>query len=138
MIACLLGGLAVWNMKSVQTVVRMLAAENVPEVAVANNLERHALETMYEIRGYAYTEDEKFLAEGKKELEQVKKYLKDAKALGASSLHLAELGKEAQKAETAVLAYEQLLAQTVTLTQGLEAERKAAEAAAANVYADVR
>jgi methyl-accepting chemotaxis protein len=130
-IACLLGGLAVWNMKSVQTVVRMLAAENVPEVAVANNLERHALETMYEIRGYAYTEDEKFLAEGKKELEQVKKYLKDAKALGASSLHLAELGKEAQKAETAVLAYEQLLAQTVTLTQGLEAERKAAEAAAA-------
>ena len=84
-IACLLGGLAVWNMKSVQTVVSILAAENVPEVAVANNLERHALETMYEIRGYAYTEDEKFLAEGKKELEQVKKYLKDAKALGASS-----------------------------------------------------
>jgi methyl-accepting chemotaxis protein len=130
-IACILGGLAVWNMKNVQTIATILVEENVPEVAVANNVERHSLSTMYEIRGYVYTEDEKFLTEGKKELELVKKYLKDAKAHGASSPRLVKLAEAAQKAETAALAYEQFLAQTVTLTQGLEAERKAAEEAAA-------
>ena len=65
-IACVLGGLAVWNMKTVQSVATILVTENVPEVAVANNVERYSLETMYEVRGYAYTEDEKFLTEGKK------------------------------------------------------------------------
>ena len=130
-IACILGGLAVWNMKNVQEIATILVTENVPEVAVANNVERHSLTTMYEVRGYTYTEDQHFLTEGKKELEQVKKYLKDARAHGASSPRLAKLGEAAQKAETAALSYEQLLAQTVTLTQGLEAERKAAEDAAA-------
>jgi methyl-accepting chemotaxis protein len=131
LIACLLGGIAVWNMKTVQSVATILVTENVPAVAVANNVERYSLETMFEVRGYAYTEDPKFLAEGMKHLEQVKKYLKDARAHGASSPNLAKLAEAAQKAEAAALVYEQLLAQGVTLTQALEAERKSAEAAAA-------
>ena len=69
-IACILGGLAVWNMKSVQSVATILVTENVPEVAVANNVERYSLETMYEVRGYAFTEDEKFLNDGKKNLKR--------------------------------------------------------------------
>ena len=40
---------------------------------------------MYEVRGYTYTEDPKFLGRGKKSLEQVKKHLKEAKAHAASS-----------------------------------------------------
>ena len=130
-IACVLGGLAVFNMKNVQEIATILVKENVPEVAVANNVERYSLATMFAVRGYAFTEEEQFLTEGKKELEQVKKYLGDAKTHGASSPRLAKLGEAAQKAETAALSYEQLLTQTASLTQGLEAERKAADAAAA-------
>ena len=130
-IACVLGGLAVWNMKSVQDIATILVTENVPEVAVANNVERYSLDTMYEVRGYTYTEDEKFLNDGKKSLEEVKKYLKDAKTHGASSPRLAKLTEAAQKAETAALSYEQLLNQTVSLTKALEAERKSADVAAA-------
>ena len=130
-IACILGGLAVFNMKNVQEIATILVKENVPEVAVANNVERYSLATMYQVRGYAFTEEEQFLTEGKKELEQVKKYLGAAKTHGASSPRLAKLAEAAQKAEIAALAYEQLLSQTVTLTQRLEAERKSAEAAAA-------
>ena len=47
-------------MKSVQQIANILVKENVPEVAVANNVERWSLKTMYEMRGYAYTEDEHF------------------------------------------------------------------------------
>ena len=135
-IACILGGLAVWNMKTVQKAATMLAQENVPEVAVANNVERYSLSTMYQMRGYAYTEDGHFLEAGRKNLAEVKKYLKDAKTLGASSAHLAKLKEAAEKAEVAALEYEKMADETVKLTQGLEAERKSAEVAAKK-YMDV-
>jgi methyl-accepting chemotaxis protein len=135
-IACILGGLAVWNMKTVQKSATTLAQENVPEVAVANNVERYSLSTMYQMRGYAFTEDEHFLEAGRNNLAEVKKYLKDAKALGASSAHLAKLKDAAEKAEAAALEYEKLADETVKLTQGLEEERKSAEVAAKK-YMDI-
>ena len=114
----------------------MLTQENVPEVAVANNVERYSLSTMYQMRGCAYTEYEHFLEAGKKNLAKVKKYLKDAKALGASSAHLAKLKEAAEKAELGALEYEKMADETVKLTQGLEAERKSAEVAAKK-YMDI-
>jgi methyl-accepting chemotaxis protein len=135
-IACILGGLAVWNMNAVQKAATRLAQENVPEVAVANNVERYSLSTMYAMRGYAYTEDEHFLEAGRKNLAEVKKYLKDAKAHGSSSAHLAKLKDAAEKAEVGALEYEKLLDETVKLTQGIEAERKSAEVAAKK-YMDI-
>ena len=78
-IALVLGGLAVWNMSNVKTIANTLANANVPEVAVANEVERDSLKTMYETRGYAYTEEKTFLDKAKSELEQVKKDLKAAK-----------------------------------------------------------
>ena len=110
-IACILGGLAVWNMKGVQSVATILVTENVPEVAVANNVERYSLETMYEMRGYAYT-GRRQVPERRAETawQQVKKYLKDAKDLTARARRdLAKLTEAAQKAEAAALDYEQLL-----------------------------
>ena len=105
-IAISLGTLAVVNMKAVQQAANIMAKENVPEVAVANNVERWSLKTMYEIRGYAYTEDETFLNKMRDNLVQVKKYLTDAKAHGASSPRLQKLKEAAEKAELAVLEYE--------------------------------
>ena len=90
-IALVLGGLAVWNMSNVKTIANTLANANVPEVAVANEVERDSLKTMYETRGYAYTEEKGFLDGAKKELEQVKKNLKDAKD------HAAKFGLETLK-----------------------------------------
>ena len=135
-IAVLLGGLAVWSMLGVKGDATILAKENVPEVAVANNIERYSLNTMYQMRGYAYTEDEKFLQEGKKNLEEVKKYLKEAKEHGAKSAQLANLKQAAEKAEASVLEYERLAEEAVKLTGELEKERQGAETAAKK-YMDV-
>ena len=135
-ISLILGGLAVWNMRDVQKTAVMLAQENVPEVAVANNVERYSLATMYQMRGYAYSEEGHFLDAGRKNLEEVKKYLKDAKTLGASSAHLAKLKEAAEKAAVSALEYEKMVDETVKLTDGLEAERKSAEVAAKK-YMDI-
>src|SRR3989339_2070807 len=56
-ISLALGGLAIWRMKDVQTRTTDLAEENAPEAEIANRLERSALLTMYEMRGYALSED---------------------------------------------------------------------------------
>jgi len=51
LIAVALGGLATWSMLDVKTTATKLAEENVPAVAVANNVERMSLHTMYQARG---------------------------------------------------------------------------------------
>ena len=82
-IACTLGGLAVFNMKKVQTVAVGMEEQAVPSVKVANNVERYSLLTMFAARGYALSEETKYREEAEKNLAEVFKYLKDAKELGA-------------------------------------------------------
>jgi methyl-accepting chemotaxis protein len=130
LIAIALGSVAVVNMKGVEQTANILVKENVPEVAVATNVERWSLKTMYDVRGYTYTEDEKFLDLGRGNLEKVKQYLKQAKAHGVSSVRLAKLKENAEKAEVAALEYEHLLNETVAITKSLEQNRQEAEKAA--------
>ena len=129
-LAAVLGGMAVYNMTSVKKTAINLEKEDVPEVAVANNVERWSLKTMYEMRGFAYTEETKFYDEARKNLEEVKKHLETAKKHGASSVRLARLKEAAEKAETAALEYERLATETSTLTAALEKDRADAEDAA--------
>ena len=134
-IAIALGLTAVVNMKSVAKTADILVKENVPEVAVANNVERWSLKTMYEMRGYAYTENEEFLKSMHDNLAKVKEYLAEAKAQGASSPRLVRLKDAAEKAEAAVAEYETLVDETVDTTKKLEEYRQTAESAA-KIYMD--
>ena len=72
LIACALGALAVVSMNGVKTIANVLAKENVPCVAVANDVERTSLQTMYETRGYAFTEETQYLENARKNLVAVK------------------------------------------------------------------
>ncbi len=123
LIAGILGGLAVFNMSRVEGQATILATESIPEVKVANNVERYSLNTMYEMRGYALTGDEKYHEAATQKLDEVKKYLTDAKALGASSPRLAELKHAAEKAETEALKYEGLAKTTSELLKAIEEDR---------------
>ena len=122
-IAVFLGGLAIFNMKSVTTQATIMSKEFVPEAAVANNVERSSLLTMYSIRGYGYTEDKTFLSEGKGHLSDVKKYLSDAKTLGEKSERLNSLKEAAAKAETSTLDYEKLVDQTQKKIEAIDKDR---------------
>ena len=51
-IACSLGGMAIFNMNKVEEQSIKLDKEYVPEVGIANNIERNALMLMYDMRGY--------------------------------------------------------------------------------------
>ena len=130
-IALLLGSMAVFNMNGVKGTAVQIQKEIVPEVAVANDVERSSLHTMYNMRGYAFTEEAQYLELARKNLEEVKKFLADAQKHAATSVRLSKLKETAQKAEASALEYERLANETVALTEALEKERKDAEAAAA-------
>jgi len=123
LIAIALGGMAVVNMKAVQTQSTILATEYVPEVKVANEIERMSLATMYAMRGYAYTEEEAFLQDGKKHLAAVNKGLAAANELAEKSPHLVTLKQKTAEVTKIVAEYEKLANETVAVNEKLAKDR---------------
>ena len=134
-ILLVLGATTLANMLGVKSIANKIRTESIPAVEAANNVERMSLETMYQMRGYAFTEAPSFLDAGKRNLAEVKKFLRSAQDLGASNPDLASLKKAADAAEKSALTYERLVDETVVVTSALEKERGSAEDAAANYMA---
>ncbi|MGA2229171.1 MAG: hypothetical protein ABSH41_32450, partial [Syntrophobacteraceae bacterium] len=130
-LAVALGALAVWNMRNVQGLSVNLAREYVPEVSVANNIERYSLATMYEMRGFAMSYDMHYVEEGKKNLQEAKKFIDEAKQLAARSLELVKLKEGVISTEAKVIEYEQLVNETVARSEEISKIRKAMDEATA-------
>ena len=123
LIALALGGMAAWNMNTVKGTTTILAGEYIPEVTVANNVERHALLTMYNMRGYALSEDAKYWDHASTELAATKKYVEEAKALGTKAAHLVKLKGAVEIVEGKVGEYEKLATDTVAMVKAIDADR---------------
>jgi methyl-accepting chemotaxis protein len=134
-IAIALGGLATWNMLSVKTVANILATAEIPEVEVANEVERNALQTVYAARGYIYSEEKSFLDDANKNLGEVKQFLQKAKEHGEKT-NMPDLIQNATSATAKALDYEKLLGETVALTNDM-AKQKADSIVAADKYMKV-
>ena len=130
-IAMVLGGIAIWNMKNVGKESNKLAKEYAPEVGLAVKIERSSLLTMYAMRGYATTEEKRFLAQGQERLEQVKKAFGEIKALADRSPHLVKLKAAVPEAQKGVALYEELAKETVAVNETLAGLRDKMDASAA-------
>ncbi|MEL7640348.1 MAG: methyl-accepting chemotaxis protein [Solidesulfovibrio sp.] len=124
LIACSLGGMAVFNMANVEHDAKKLSDQYVPEVAIATNVERSSFLTMYAWRGYSLSEETSFLDEGKKELSQVQKYLSDAKNHADKYIDLIKLRENVALAQGKVNEYSKLADQTVAQIQALDKDKK--------------
>jgi methyl-accepting chemotaxis protein len=131
LIACLLGGLAVYNMKNVEAESNKLANEYIPEVKLANNVERYSLLTMYEMRGYGFTEEPEYLQAGKENLAEVNKWLGECQTLADKSKHLVKLKDAVKICKNNTQKYEELVDKTVDLNEALAGNRNQLDAAAA-------
>jgi methyl-accepting chemotaxis protein len=125
-IVCLLtlalGIFAVVNMLSVKRTATELSVELVPEVGVANEVERWSLQTMYATRGYAFTEEPEYLQQARANLEKTKGFLKSA-AEHAEKYDQAVLRANAKRATEKAALYEQALNETVKVTEAMEKEK---------------
>jgi len=122
-IASILGAIGVWNMKDVEGDSNRLAKEYVPEVAIANELERASLLAMYEMRGFGLTGEEEYLKRGREHLSEVSKHLKVAIDHATKYAGLIKLKDNVTKAEARVKEYGQLVDETVTKEKALEGLR---------------
>ena len=97
-IAAASGAIELWNMGGVQGDAGRLDRETVPQVAVANNVERSLLQAMYSFRGFLLTMDSDSLDQAKQHLGDAQKALQDAQTLAAKYPRLVVLKKSAADA----------------------------------------
>ncbi len=128
LLACILGGLAIFNMINVSTLSVMLDDEYVPEVAVANNIERYSLETMSDMRSYIFTEDRNYLKTAREKLSLVEKYLSEAEALSKKSAHLVKLHDNVKSIDDGVQAYMKLVEDASATDEKMDHYREAMSA----------
>jgi methyl-accepting chemotaxis protein len=122
LIACTLGGLAVYNMRKVKTVAVGMERQAVPSVKVANNVERYSLQTMYAARGYALAEEDQYRETAEKHLADVFKFLKEAQDL-AGKEKIQKLSEAANAAEGKAKEYQELFKQTVNVIGKINEDR---------------
>jgi len=127
----LLGGVAIYFMHGVQEESTLIADEYIPEVEVANNLERNALLTMYAIRGYGLTGNDTYLNTGRDNLEDVKHFIDEAVTLAQNSSQLTTLESAVKEMRTAVDDYEVRVDETVEANATLAEAKTVMDASAA-------
>ncbi|GMU21272.1 MAG: hypothetical protein AMXMBFR13_13650 [Phycisphaerae bacterium] len=130
-IALALGGLAIWRMWNVEENATVLVAEYVPEVTVANDIERSSLLTMYEMRGYGLSEEDSYLSKGHKHLAMVEKDLQEAQALADRSPHLVSLKAHVGEMRASLDDYRRLVDETSSKNKAIVEDRKVLDEAAA-------
>jgi methyl-accepting chemotaxis protein len=123
-LAMVLGGLALWSMKQVDGLSMKLSMEYIPQVGVANNVERYSLDTMYHLRGYALSLDKQYLDAGRKGLGELKKYLDEAKRLASRYDDLAQMKEALVAAEGNLSEFERLVNETVDKNDSIDNVRK--------------
>ncbi len=130
MLAILLGSLAIVNMDKVETQSVMLENEYVPEVDIANKIERSSFRTMYAMRGYGFTGDAKLLADAKDNMKALEDRLNAAKNLADNAMHLKALRPAVEKVESAFSNYKSLVAETEAVNVEMEKIHDRLDAAA--------
>ena len=123
-IACALGLMAIVKMGGVETQSAMLANEYVPEVEVANELKGTVSSLLFEMRGYAFTEDEEFYKKALTEMAAVEAALEKTKKLEAASPNLKALKGQLEKVTRGYNEYKTLSIQTKDTIGKMAEERK--------------
>jgi len=123
-IAALLGVFAIINMFGVKSDANDLDDLYVPEVKIANTIEREALQTMLEMRTYTFSEKKEAYTEATKHLKNVKEAIVNAKELGSKYPKLKKLNQEIPNLEAEVVKYEGYATQSDEYIKKIESLRK--------------
>jgi methyl-accepting chemotaxis protein len=130
-ITLVLGGMAVWDMTSIEEQSTKLAEQFVPEVEASSGLERAFMNVVFEVRGYQFTHAGKYLEESRKHFEEAKTHLKEAKDLSSRSPDLVTLRESVEKLQGRMGEYEQLVNQSAIRIDKMENNRDQLNATAA-------
>jgi len=137
LIAALLGGMAVFNMKSVQSQAAKLAAAYVPETKIANDLDSAIAAAQLGVRSYGFTADDAYLADSRKGMEEVHKLQQAAQKLADDYPELAVLREHLKELQTQVKSFEDLINQTEAKNTEVVGTREKLNKTAADFISDI-
>ncbi len=128
MIAAGLGLASVCNIRQIGRMFHVVSEENLPEIRIANQVERGARQTSLRMSEYVTTENTQALTEAYNQLAEVKTGLEEARIHGAKSARLTKLKTATETAVRSTADYEKLAQETEAITRelGLEREKSAA------------
>ena len=119
-----LGGMGSWQMKNAQEGSELLSQEYVPELTVSAEIRGAANRVMYEMRGYASTEEEHYFEKAATEMEALEVGLKEAAVLAETAVHLEKLDGQLKEITAAKDHYRALADETHESVLGLGEARK--------------
>ena len=128
-----IGTLGLVSMREAKNDSDLLAEQYLPETAVANDLERLLLRTMYAMRGYSLSERQEYRDQAKAEVDLVRQALGKATALADKFPGLVRLRAEVGQAKDRTSAYFALADETERSIRAEGEARKTMDAAAADL-----
>ncbi len=129
-LALILTGISLYIMKSLAKDAQVLSNEYMPQTRIASDVERHVLKTIAEMQGYHFSYEDSYLTLSRQQLEQVKKYLREAQELAAKYPNLQTLKDNAGKAAVKIKEYESLINETEKVAKDVRGIRKKLDTAA--------
>lgn len=131
LIACILGGLAIRNMSTIEGESIILAHEHVPEVQQANSIERSSAKIMNLMVRYTLSEDRKHLEAATEQLKRLDEEIVNTEKLAEKASHLVKLKGGVAEVKGLVSEYKKLIAETEKTIALMEGNRKTMNSAAA-------
>ena len=137
LIAILLGGMAIYNMKVVQTQSQTLAEGYVPESEIADQLQFAFAQTVLAIRSYGLSAETAYLAEARKHLAEVHAQMQAAQILADAHPELDKMRENLLALRPALQTYENLVDQTEVKNKDILVGRDKLNQAAAGFIANI-
>ena len=135
MIACALGAVGIIGMNVAENGAVRLAEEYIPEMDVANTLERHVQSAMYAMRGYSLSQEPRFLDEARKVFDSVRAALLAAEKHAEKYPRLVKLKEDCARAQAKFKDYLVLADETDTKLRAATEMRTRMDASAAQLMA---
>lgn len=129
-IALILGGMAVYNMKRVEHESRDLSQLYVPGVVMEADLQGNINELMYNMRGYSLTQDGNYHVKVQDSLKSIMEVLDKCEKHAQTDTKLKEMGVDVGKIRDSAVRYRDNIRQVAEIFARLDGNRKALEASA--------
>jgi methyl-accepting chemotaxis protein/CHASE3 domain sensor protein len=124
LIMFIVGVIAVYNMTCQGNKSCKLASEYVPQVEVANNLERDISKIMFEMRGYVFTEKPDYLKAADERYQKTKETIQTAHELVSQAKDLDKLKGSLVTIEKGIEGYKQMMDEGAVVINTVQANMK--------------
>jgi methyl-accepting chemotaxis protein len=131
LLVLVVGGLAVFNMMNIQVEAEKLQGSYVPEVRIANRMERSVLRAVFDLRKYTALFDEEGLTAGREWLGKADEAIAEAEELANRYAHLVVLRDEIARINTTLDQYKASLDETEAKITQITSQRTVLDDAAA-------